>query len=118
MSYLIVLSPRHKTNNKNQCYDQLTVVNRASADQCHMTVPQAQVYNSLRCSVFFLSSLLTCYGTQVITGSENFASESKLPQELCFLPWLHVYITLACWVIPPALGDETEILSQHNLHIN
>ena len=54
MSYLIVLSPRHKTNNKNQCYDQLTVVNRASTDQCHMTVTQAQVYNSLRCSVFFL----------------------------------------------------------------
>ena len=32
----------------------MTVVNRASTDQCHMTVPQAQVYNSLRCSGFFL----------------------------------------------------------------
>ena len=52
--------------------------NRVSADQCHMTVLQAQVYSvqlTHRGDMFFHSFLLSSYGIQVITGSANFTSE-------------------------------------------
>ena len=35
------------------CYGQFTAVNKIPADQCHMTVSRAQVYNSLRYACFF-----------------------------------------------------------------
>ena len=65
--------------------------NRESADQCLMAVSQTQVYNCLRWRVFW-SSPLTSYGIQVIAGSENFPSESKLPRELHLWPWLKLDI--------------------------
>ena len=35
------------------CYGQLTAVKKVSADQCHLTVSWAQVFNSLRGRRFF-----------------------------------------------------------------
>ena len=41
-----------RVNNIYICYVQLTAVKKASANQCHVTVSRAQVYNSLRWPVF------------------------------------------------------------------
>ena len=48
-----------------------------------MTVLQAQVCNSLWHYVFFLTSVLTSYGFQVIAGSENFTSDRDFSKSSC-----------------------------------
>lgn len=51
-SLIQVRSPRHvilicvNLGIGHQCYGQLTVLKRLSSGQCHMTISQAQVYNS------------------------------------------------------------------------
>ena len=42
--------------------------NRASADQCHMTISQAQVYNSSKWCVLYRVLHLLVYGIKVIAG--------------------------------------------------
>ena len=54
---LLARCPRHIQSVLNLIVNILVMVNwqlskRVSADQCHMTVPQAQVYNSFRWCVF------------------------------------------------------------------
>ena len=77
--------------NTRPCCDQFQ--NRVSADQCHTTVLQAQVYNSSRCNKVFHSFLLTSYGIHVITGSENFTSKRHLLQVLTWLLALNILVT-------------------------
>ena len=77
--------------NTRPCCDQFQ--NRVSADQCHTTVLQAQVYNSSRCNMVFHSFLLTSYGIHVITGSENFTSKRHLLQVLTWLLALNILVT-------------------------
>ena len=71
----------------------LTAIKRVSTDQCHLTVLQAQVYNSSRCNMVFHSFLLTSYGIQVITGSENLTSKRHLLQVLTWLLALTILVT-------------------------
>ena len=54
---LFARCPRHVQSVFNlivdiPCYGQLTAVKKVSADQCHVSVLRAQVYNSLRWLVF------------------------------------------------------------------
>ena len=87
LTLLASLGAQEKTNCTSMLWSIDSCQNRISTDQCHLTVPRAQV-STHRGRVFFWSYQLTNYQFQMIEGSS------------LFFPRIHIKYVVFMWLCP------------------